>query len=350
MRSSFTVFALAAAFILLGANSFVTNAQTTRGTLNDFTGTGKTSFVTISGYSSTPTNTPVTWKILGNPANPAPNQAFIRRFNYGLGGDLPVPRDYVGDSKSEIAVWRAGTYYLAQTPTGTGGVTLDRAVQWGASDDIAGCEGDYDGDGKIDYTVARFNSATGALTYYYMSSSTNTMRAVPFGLPATAAQFAPVAGANFAGDNKDELVLLTIASNGIETYYVGDAVNGTGILTRTFGNFNTDFAITPADYTGDGKADFVAVRENANGTPATWYINNSVTNVNTATAFGISDPNFNSNDTPVRGDYDGDGRQDIAVWRDSNQTFYWISSANGSIQAQKSGDSGDIPLGGFGEF
>jgi len=103
----------------------------------------------------------------------------------------------------------------------------------------------------------------------------------------------------------------------------------------------------PGDYTGDGRADFVAVRQNAAGSPATWYINNSATNATTAANFGISDPSYGgSEDLPVRGDYDGDGRFDIAVYRRSNQTFYYLRSSNNNtvVDGQKHGDPGDVPL------
>jgi hypothetical protein len=134
------------------------------------------------------------------------------------------------------------------------------------------------------------------------------------------------------------------------TYNIGDANTGAGVLTRTFGNFNTDYSVAPDDYTGDGRADFVAVRATGAGPNLIWYVNNSVTNAITATTFGVGGFSATTSDRPVRGDYDGDGRHDIAVWRPSNQTFYWINSSNGSLQSQQFGDAGDTPLGSFGLY
>nr|MBA3692844.1 VCBS repeat-containing protein [Acidobacteriota bacterium] len=245
------------------------------------------------------------------------------------------------------------TYYLAHFPAATNtGITLERAVPFGnGATDAVGGEGDYDGDGKIDYTVVRVTSGT--LNWLIMSSATNTFKAIPFGsITVTGATgTALFQGADFNGDGRDELVFVNRNTAGtIVNYYIGDSNTGAGVITKSFGNFNTDFSVTPADYTGDGRADFVAVRE-TQGAAAIWYINNSVTNVTTATRFGIADPNFTDLDVPVRGDYDGDRRHDIAVYRESNRTFYYISTANnGSFQGQEAGPSGETPLASFGLY
>lgn len=319
------------------------NAPAATSPLFDFDGNGRTDW-TVTTTPAT-AGQPITWKILANPASAAPNAAFIRTFNYGISGDTIIPRDFIGDGKTEPTVWRPGaqgTFYVAQFPNGNGGITLDRAVPFGTTGDNLSGSGDYDGDGKIDYTIVRVSGAS--LVFYIMSSATNTMRALTFGFPANAASYVVCNGADFAGDAKDELVVFTLDAASNETYYVNDAVTGAGVIVRQFGFYNTDYNISPADYTGDGKADFVVARENALGTPITWYINNSVTNAVTATAFGYSDPAFTNTDLPIRGDYDGDGRQDISVYRRSNNTFYVLSSQTGGIISQPWGAAGDLPI------
>jgi hypothetical protein len=352
LRSLFTIFAvlgLATTMLWWGADTSTINAQTTRGTLFDFTGNGRTDWTTLTFPAAT--GQPITWKVAGNPANPAPNAAFIRIFNYGNLGDNIIPGDFIGDNKNELVAYRQGTpgiFYVAPFLNGPGGVMLDRAVQWGtsAAADNPNVSGDYDGDGKLDYTVVRI--VNNNFVWYIMSSSTNMMRAIPFGTRTGVRGFIRFYGADFTGDGRDELVFLTFDDAKTITYHIGDAVTGAGVITRNWGNFDTDISLSPADYTGDGKADLVAVRQTTS--PATWYINNPATNAATATAFGIGDPGFSNNDRPVRGDYDGDGKHDIAVWRPSNQTFYVLRSTDGGITGQKWGDAGDVPLGATGTF
>ena len=354
---SFAVVGLTTTALFWGANTVSVNAETgadanapTGGTTNkllDFNGNGTTDFVTLAF----PVGGSIGWRVLGNPASPLPNQALIRRFNYGFADDDSiVVGDYVGDSKNELAVFRntaasaPGIFYLAQFPIGTAGVTLDRAVHWGNGfTDIAGATGDYDGDGKADYTVVR--GSGGSLVWYVLSSGSNTAKAITFGGLIGVTGPAVFPGADFNGDGRDEFVYVTRnASDSTVTFYCGDSNTGVGVITRSFGNWNTDFNVAPADYTGDGRADFASVRENDPSLNAIWYILNPVTNIVTATRFGISDPAFMDFDFPVRGDYDGDNRQDIAVYRSSNRTFYYISSRFNNIQAQQFGDPGDEPL------
>ena len=337
-----------------------TVAAAPAGKLFDFTGSGRTSFVTLAF----PTNGLIRWNIAGNPASTVANQAFIRSVDFGrVGdgetfGDAVVPNDYLGDQKTELAVYRDtdSIYYVAETPTGTGGVTLARALPFGNSaTDVPGAEGDYDGDGKADYTVVRVN-ASNQLTWYILTSSTGTVSSIRFGDLAGLTTPGPnesavtiFPGADFTGDGKDELILVrrNAATPDAVTYYIGDASNGNVVAVYTFGNYQTDYTLPPDDYTGDGRADLVTVRNNASG--QVWYINNPVTNVTTGTTFGIQ-LTAAGGDYQIRGDYDGDGRQDIAVWRRSNRTFYWINSSNGSLQSQFFGNAGDVPLGALATF
>jgi len=361
LRSLFNVFAvlgLAITALWWGANTSTINAQVVRGTLFDFSGEGRTDFTTLVFNE----NANITWNIVVNPANPLPNQGIIRRFDFGLTGDFltfgdsVVPRDYVGDGKTEVAVYRDtnSVYYLAQFPAAPNtGIMLDRAVPFGnGATDNPGAEGDYDGDGKVDYTLVRVISGT--LNWLVMSSGNNTFKQIPFGrvgVPGTSTNSTALfQGADFTGDGRDEFVFVNRnAAGGAVNYYIGDSNTGLGVITKTFGDFQDDFSVTPADYTGDGRADFIAVRQ-TQGAAAIWYINNSVTNVTTATVFGNASPNFDS-DVPVRGDYDGDRRHDIAVYRSSNRTFYYISTANGgSFQGQEAGNQDEIPLASFGLY
>jgi hypothetical protein len=50
-------------------------------------------------------------------------------------------------------------------------------------------------------------------------------------------------------------------------------------------------------------------------------------------------------DLPVQGDYDGDGRTDVAIWR--NGVFYGLKSSDGSLIAQAFGQAGDYPVANF---
>lgn len=92
-------------------------------------------------------------------------QGYLGSWVFGSTGDKPVPSDYDGDGKADIAVWRNSnaTWYVLQSSDQSWDV-----VQWGASGDKP-VPGDYDGDAKTDYAVWQANNG-----WYIRRSSTGT--------------------------------------------------------------------------------------------------------------------------------------------------------------------------------
>jgi hypothetical protein len=211
----------------------------------DFDGDAKSDFSTAQ-YSSQ-----VIWRILQS------RNGALQQTNWGSStlGDFFAAGDYDGDGASDIAVFRAGDWYIIQSSDQT--VRYDH---FGQSGDIP-TPNDYDKDGKAELAVAR---SEGGLRYWYrLNSSNGQFVATQFGLSSDAF----FAGrADYDGDGAADISVIRNIS-GTRNFY---------ILRSSDQQFQgIQFGLSSdlpklADYDGDGKTD-LAVTRNVSGAKA-WYI------------------------------------------------------------------------------
>jgi hypothetical protein len=103
----------------------------------------------------------------------------------------------------------------------------------------------------------------------------------------------------------------------------------------------------PVDMDGDGKTDWVIIRTATQlGAPMMWYCAMNSGRIESPMGWGWP-PYWNPHDYPLTGDFDGDGRDDIATWRPGpgdQGHFYVVNSATMTITVVDLGTTGDNPM------
>jgi hypothetical protein len=247
--------------------------------------------------------------------------------------------DRSSDGRADVTVWRPtnGTWYTTSPVSG------DNFVQFGSGADVVAA-GDYTGSNATDYGVFRPSNNT----WYYgrnQTSPATNFETIQFG----ATNDTPAPG-DYDGDGKQDVAVWR-PSNG--TWYALRSSTST-LLVQQWGQ-NGDTPVW-GDYDGDLISDFGLVR--ASGANRLWLVLQS----NFGYGFVLGCPTTVpicsngvqwglTSDKVVPGDYDGDARTDVAVWRPSDGTWYWIRSASKTVgntpgattASAQWGAAGDIP-------
>src|SRR5262249_14272011 len=98
----------------------------------------------------------------------------------------------------------------------------------------------------------------------------------------------------------------------------------------------------PVDFDGDGKTDFVVVRNTGGGVNGqlTWYYQQTGGPSSFAVPWGLN------SDWVLTQDFDGDLKDDIAIWRPGAggvAGFYILQSSDNTFRFDQFGQTGDVP-------
>jgi hypothetical protein len=201
----------------------------------DFDGDGRSDFSTAR-YSAE-----VLWRILKS------STGTLQETRWGSSslGDFFAAADYDGDGAFDIAVFRAGVWYIIESSTGN-----FRYDYFGQSGDVP-APNDFDKDGKADLAVAR--SESGQRVWYVRKSSDNQFFAVPWGLSSDAFF---TGRADWDGDGAADFTVIR-NENGQRVFYI---LRSSDLQLQVIRWGLSSDVVKLGDYDGDGRTDAAVTR------------------------------------------------------------------------------------------
>jgi len=176
--------------------------------------------------------------------------------------------------------------------------------------------GDFDNDGRPDLAVTNYLSNT--ISVFLNTSTPGTISFAPKIDLSTALNPRGIAVTDFDGDGKVDIGITNQLSNSFSIFR--NTTSSTGNLTfatRTdisCGNGNEPRSMVTGDFDVDGKMDLAVIINNSNGSGAQIFKNNSSVGVISFTISPVaSNPNYSTCYEGAIHDINGDGKPDLAL-------------------------------------
>jgi Interleukin-like EMT inducer/Glycosyl hydrolases family 2, TIM barrel domain/Viral BACON domain len=279
------------------------------------------------------------WGVLQSSQNFSSDHS--RFFDWGGSGLLPLIGDFDGDGQADLAYMippaggQSAAYAILKSTTNYDFHVSQFVPAGFPSLGDTPVVGDFDGDGRADPGIWRASQAV----WIVPLSSTNytTYLFAQWGQPGDV----PVVG-DFDGDGRADFGFYR---NGL--WDIRLSTNAYSLANRLF-FFWGGAGLPPivADFDGDHKADAAYVVPPSGGQSATYAIVKSSSNYSSGQAQFVPAGFPSLGDTPVVGDYDGDGKMDPGIWRATQGV--WIiplSSSNyASYRFAQWGQPGDTAI------
>ncbi|MDQ4120106.1 MAG: VCBS repeat-containing protein [Acidobacteriota bacterium] len=260
--------------------------------------------------------------------------------NVGTFAPKDAPVDFNGDGRTDYVVTGFARGTSTQTekvwyvqPNG-GAANTSYQRQFGFFTDINVPE-DYDGDGRDDIAVWRVVPTDQNRAYFYiLRSSDNTLQIQQFG---TVGDNPTVVG-DYDGDNRADVAVFRSPGSAAPmpcgpnsaVWFYRTATTPASSWSYTCWGANNDLP-APGDYDGDNRNDFAVFRPGQ----GLFLVSKSGGGTDVV-PFGAA------GDLTIPGDYDGDGRTDYAVARAGTPRLFFIRTQTGATQTYQFGANSDI--------
>jgi hypothetical protein len=256
--------------------------------------------------------------------------------NPDSGFAIAATGDFNGDGRTDI-LWRHTIGFLLVVDSTANGRTADweNAKQITADWTVVGA-GDFNGDGKADIL---FRNTTGAITNWLGSATGAFTDNVANAGNSVSADWQVAGIGDFNNDGRDDILWRN--TDGRLTDWLGAANGGfQPNSTNLLDNVSADWKIVGVgDFNGDGNADILW--RNDDGRITDWLgTNTGAFSDNVGNAY-----NSVSLDWHVAsiGDFNGDGRADIAWRNDDGRITDWLGTAAGGFQPNSANALYGIP-------